>query len=163
MNVEETFTKRSVDKILLGKVEQWKSNMLYVCGECDGDSAAQKALMQLNCNKGPYSIPVVKEHCVNHVAKRLGTRQRKLKSEYVEVKKTKTGTTRRMSRLGEKNKPTDSVIDYLVKHYGNSIRRNKGKTVDSLRKDILATIFHCTSTNDKPQHHLYCPQGKKSW
>lgn len=106
MNVEETFTKRSVDKILLGRVEQWKSNMLCLWGRSeklkmryttfigDGDSASHKALMQLNCNKGPYSIPVVKEHCVNHVAKRLGTRLRKLKSEYVEVKKTKTGTTR---------------------------------------------------------------------
>lgn len=69
-----------------------------------------------------------------------------------------------MSRLGGGgNKLTDSVIACLAKHYGNNIRRNKGKTVNSLRKDILAIIFHCTSTDDKPQHHLYCLQGKESW
>lgn len=31
-----------------------------------------------------------------------------------------------------------------------------------MRKDIQSTYYHCSSTDDKPQHHL-CPVGKDSW
>lgn len=45
----------------------------------DGDSSAYTAVTQMNNGGGPYSVKVVKEVCVNHVKKRMGTRLCKLK------------------------------------------------------------------------------------
>lgn len=34
--------------------------------------------------------------------------------------------------------------------------------MEELKKDIRATFFHCTSTDENPRHSL-CPVGEKSW
>lgn len=49
----------------------------------DGDSSAYSAICALNNGNGPYGqeFPVVKEECINHVSKRLGTRLRTLKKK----------------------------------------------------------------------------------
>lgn len=54
-----------------------KLGMKYRTFIGDGDSKAFDAVVAMN----PYDTPVVKEECVNHVGKRLGTRLRKLKAE----------------------------------------------------------------------------------
>lgn len=59
----------------------------------DGDSSTYKAVKDLN----PYDVPGVKEECVNHVSKRLGTRLRKLKKELSTSITTKTGKEVRRS------------------------------------------------------------------
>lgn len=44
----------------------------------------------MNDGKGPYSgIKIVKEECINHVQKRMGTRLRKLREELKEGEKKK--------------------------------------------------------------------------
>lgn len=58
----------------------------------DGDSSAYNGVVRMNDGKGPYeTTQVEKQECLNHVGKRLGTRLRKLKTENVELKKTKKG------------------------------------------------------------------------
>lgn len=63
----------------------------------DGDSSAFNTVSALNDGKGPYNVTVIKEECVNHVSKRLGTRLHKLKKEQVTVTTTKTGKVMRRS------------------------------------------------------------------
>ncbi|GFS47282.1 uncharacterized protein TNCV_4862571 [Trichonephila clavipes] len=46
-------------------------------------------------------------------------------------------------------------------YYTNAIRKNKGD-VEALKTAIYATLFHCTSTDQKPQHKK-CPSGIDSW
>ncbi|KAA0187431.1 hypothetical protein HAZT_HAZT009259 [Hyalella azteca] len=41
----------------------------YVTFLSDGDSAAYKAVTELNDGAGPYDVPVEKEECINHVSK----------------------------------------------------------------------------------------------
>lgn len=49
----------------------------------DGDSSACNNLCKLNGRKGPYTVPVAKEECVNHVSKRIGTRMHKIKKKHM--------------------------------------------------------------------------------
>jgi len=81
------------------------------------------------------------------VQKRLGRQLRQL------VKKTKG--------LGGKGKLTGKLIDELSVYYGLAIRRNT-RSVEEMKKEIWATLFHKLSTDRKPQHEK-CPEGADSW
>ena len=85
---------------------------------------------------------------MGHVQKRLGTALRKLKKE--------------TKGLGGKGKLTDSMIDKLHNYYGIAIRSNSGN-LKSMKRDILASLWHCASTVRRPFHNAYCPPGKGSW
>ncbi|EFN81405.1 hypothetical protein EAI_00125, partial [Harpegnathos saltator] len=74
--------------------------------------------------------------CVNHVAKRMGTRLRN-------IKKTTKG-------LGGKGKLTASVIKDLTIYYGLAIRRHSD-SLENMRKAIWATYLHKCSTDENPQ------------
>ena len=63
----------------------------------DADSSTYNTITALNGGRGPYSVPVIKEECINHVSKRLGTRLRKLKKDLRVAKETKTEKTRLVS------------------------------------------------------------------
>ncbi|KAJ8680296.1 hypothetical protein QAD02_016083 [Eretmocerus hayati] len=115
----------------------------------DGDAKVHKHL----CEVQPYSVPISKEECLNHVAKRLTTGLRQV----VAVSKSQ-GIT-----LGGKAKGalTNNVITKLGSFYRSAIVRNK-KNVNQMQKDILATLSHCSSTDENPNHSK-CPKGKSSW
>ncbi|XP_031785958.1 uncharacterized protein LOC116417356 [Nasonia vitripennis] len=100
-----------------------------------------------------YSDPLAKEECINHVAKRLSTALR----EIVKSAKAK-GIT-----LGGKSAGalTNKVIGTLAGYYWNAIVRNKNNVWD-MQKQIMATLYYCSSTDKKHNHSLY-PQGKQSW
>ncbi|XP_011883932.1 PREDICTED: uncharacterized protein LOC105571069, partial [Vollenhovia emeryi] len=63
--------------------------------------------------------------------------------------------------LGGKGKLTGKLIEELSVYYGLAIRRNKD-SVESMRKEIWATLYHKVSTDSHPQHH-FCPTGEDSW
>lgn len=129
--------------------------MRYLKFVGDGDSSAFRAVTNLQ----PYDdANVVKEECINHISKRLGTRLRKLREETRE----ETSSGRKRTTIGGKNKLTDKVIDKLTFYYGQAIRRNIGGSIDAVQKDILASYYHCTSTDSSPQHQ-HCPAGRDSW
>ena len=133
--------------------------MRYTTLVSDGDSSSFNALQEDNVYDG---YAVVKEECVNHVAKRMGTRLRKLKKECTNEKVSKSGKKYRSSILGGKGKLTDNVINSLSSYYGKAIRDNQDKDVESMRKACLSGFKHVTSTNEQPDHD-YCPQGSDSY
>jgi len=110
----------------------------------DGDSKTFKGIMDANPYEG---LIVKKKECIAHVQKRMGTRLRNLK------KTTKS--------LGGKGKLTGKLIDDLTMYYGLSIRRNT-HSLEEMRKEIWATLYHKLSTDEKPQHDN-CPSGVDSW
>ncbi|EFN77635.1 hypothetical protein EAI_00059, partial [Harpegnathos saltator] len=60
-----------------------------------------------------------------------------------------------------KGKLTGKLIDDLSKYYGLAIRRNPN-SIEGMKNDIWATLFHKLSTDEKPQHEK-CPPGEDSW
>ncbi|XP_069956744.1 uncharacterized protein [Cherax quadricarinatus] len=129
----------------------------------DGDSSTYKTIVDLNDGEGPYpGVNVEKEECINHYAKRLKNRLTNLvKSQYVE-KELKTGRKRKEFAMKKKGMLTDSVIDKLAQYFQKNLREKIGHGVEDMRNCIMASFFHCSSTDEKPQHHL-CPTGDKSW
>lgn len=130
----------------------------------DGDSSAFRKLIE---GGGPYGseYPVDKQECINHFAKRLGTRQRNLRERFTEQRKTKAGKIRYYKLLGGRGKLSDSTIGHMVRYMGSAVRRAKfykENPTEMLRRDIMATLSHITSTDDKPDHDQ-CPKGEKSW
>lgn len=140
-----------------GAVRIWErsvatNKMRYVKFVGDGDSSAFRAVTALQ----PYGdTNVEKEECVNHISKRLGSRLRKLREETRE----ETASGRKRTVIGGKNKLTDKVIDKLTFYYGQAIRRNISGTVEEMQKDIMASYYHCSSTDSEPRHEQ-CPPGK---
>lgn len=110
----------------------------------DGDSKTFKAILDVN----PYGedFTVIKNECISHVAKRMGTRLRNVKKEH---------------KLGGKGKLTDSLIKKLTTYYSLAIRRNIN-SVEDMKKGILSTYYHMCSTG-KNSRHEYCPLGADSW
>ena len=53
------------------------------------------------------------------------------------------------------------MIDKLQNYYGITIRSSSGNL--SMKKDILASLWHCASTDSNPFHSAYCPPGEDSW
>ena len=118
-------------------------NFRYTTLLSECDSQKPKHLCDLNVYP---AVPINKEECVNHVAKRMGTALRKLASEG-----KKAGTT-----LG--GRLTQATITKLT---GYSIRSHPGDTV-AMRHAVFATFFHAASTDEEP-HHNHCPVGRDSW
>ncbi|XP_025160980.1 uncharacterized protein LOC112589971 [Harpegnathos saltator] len=110
----------------------------------DGDSKTFKGIL----NAEPYeNFTIQKKECIDHVQKRMGTRLRNLKKE--------------VKDLGRKGKLTGKLIDELSMYYGLAIRRNQN-SIEKMRNEIWATLYHKLSTNEKPQHGK-CPSGESSW
>ena len=55
----------------------------------------------------------------------------------------------------------EATIETLSNYYGKAIRNNV-RNVQEIEKAIYATIYHCASTDNNPQHQ-YCPLGPNSW
>lgn len=63
--------------------------------------------------------------------------------------------------LGGKGKLTAKLIDDLSKYYGLAIRRNT-TSIEGIKNDICATLYHKLSTSENPQHDK-CPSREDSW
>ena len=134
--------------------------MRYTTFISDGDSSAYTAVRD-ECPYGDEK-PIEKQECVNHVTKRLTSRLSMLKQTTTTPKETKTGKILQMSRLGGKNKLTQKTVECLTQYFGNNIRQNKGKTVETMRKCIFASYNHVTSSDEYPMHDD-CPPGPSSY
>ncbi|XP_075722123.1 uncharacterized protein LOC142765273 [Rhipicephalus microplus] len=122
-----------------------KHNLRYTTLVSDGDSATFSALVQENV----YGlVPISKEECLNHVQKRMGTALRNL------VQKSDKA-------LGGKGRLTKALIDKLTDYYGWALRNNSDD-VAAMRRAVMASYHHVTSTDEEPHHDL-CPEGADSW
>lgn len=132
----------------------WKRSMQlgfrYTTMLSDGDS---KTFNYLSESKVYGDVNIVKEECINHVSKRLGTGLREV------VKKSKAkGITLGGKKHGSLKEET---IKKLTNYYQNAIIKNKGD-VHKMKTAIYATLFHAISNDKKPQHSK-CPEGPDSW
>lgn len=130
------------------------SNFRYLRMVSDGDAKTISALTSLD----PYQGQIVqKEECVNHVSKRLGTALRQAVQKSKAEKQSIGGRGPGML--------TDVKIKKLTHYYGLAVRRYTGTTVEDMRKGILASLLHCTAT-DELASHKYCPdstEALESW
>lgn len=103
--------------------KMWRSlshGMRYINFISDGDSSSFLAVKALNDNDGPYGRDLqVKEECVNHVAKRLGTGLRNIKQTAFQAVQ---GGAKRRKTLGGRNRLTDNVIDRLQYYFHVAVR-----------------------------------------
>jgi hypothetical protein len=120
-------------------------------GDCKGHLAVTKA--------DPYKgKKVEKLECINHVAKRMGTRLRNLvtKNRYTKCKDGKS--------LGGKGRLTEKLINKLQGYYAQAIREIVAEegTIEQKYQKLVKTIwrayYHHSSTDKNPHHHS-CPPG----
>lgn len=141
MNTAYILWKRSISEC----------KMRYTTILSDGDA---KTYQHLN-EKKVYGKDVViqKEECVNHVSKHLGTALRNKVKEYRAKGVTLGG--RKPGNL------TEATIVKLQNFYRKAVVDN-APDVQKMKSSILATLFHCMSTDSKPMH-TKCPEGTTSW
>lgn len=127
-------------------------NLRYKVMVSDGDASTYKSLLEINSNEGPYGLShkIVKEECKNHLHKRMGSRLFALKRSMTEMRETATGKVQSRGTL----EMTDSTIKSLQQYYLAAVKRHSGGSWKDLKIDIMSTYFHCTSTDEKPQHSM---------
>ncbi|GFU50996.1 uncharacterized protein TNCV_4461891 [Trichonephila clavipes] len=116
----------------------------------DGDS---KSFLELKERNVYGSETQIKKRRMYQPCKRLGTALRQTVKDW-RVKGVTLGGKKRGSLKEE-------TIKKLTRYYTNAIRKNKGD-VEVMKNAIYATLFHCMSTDQKPQHKK-CPSGIDSW
>ena len=119
----------------------------------DGDSSAYTSVTKMNDGEGPYSVKVVKEECVNHVKKRMGTRLRKLKEQLKEETVTKTGKVIKRSAISGKHQLTDKQIDAFQRYYGKAIKDRVGTDVLTMKLKLMSGFWHSISRDGEGNHH----------
>lgn len=154
-NCQKNFDGSSCSMEMCAALAIWnrsvKHNMRYTTVLSDGDAKTYQQLVK-NSVYGP-NVSIEKEECINHVAKRLGTALRNKVKEWRSKGVTLGGRKRGNLK--------DETITKLQNFYQKAIKDN-APDIQSMRNSIFATLYHCMSTDKKPQHNK-CPKGIKSW
>ena len=138
-----TMFKRSVDSYKLR----------YTGYIGDGDTKAHQSVV----NAKPYGdVEIQKLECIGHVQKRLGSRLRNLVKD-MRGKKLSDGKP-----LSGKGRLTLKAINKLQNYYGMSIRQNLS-SLYSMKKSIVAMLFHCSEHDNFDDQHKFCPRNQESW
>ena len=141
----------------LGLVQLFKNSLDYKLRYkhfvSDEDSSTLASLMK----EKPYGedCEIVKEDCIGHIQKRMGSALHRLVVEY---KGKFLSDSKKISGTG---RLTKKVIDKLQNYYGMAIRSNVGD-LRGMMMAVQATLHHMTSTDDRPVHHM-CPEGENFW
>lgn len=125
-------------------------NMRYTAMLSDGDSKTFINLSKQNIYSG---INIIKEECINHVAKRLCTALKNKVKEYRIKGECLSGR--------KKGNLTEETIAKLGSYYRKAIKEN-APDIPKMKTAIFASLYHTISTNKKPQHQK-CPIGEESW
>ena len=126
-----------------------KHQFRYINVLSDGDSKAYDAIRSLE----PYGKEkaIIKEDCINHVAKRMGTALRNIVTASKVMKKPIAG----------KGKLTQQKIAKIQNYYGRAIKDNCSDA-ELCKRRIMAILLHMSSTDQNPKH-FHCPPGPNSW
>ena len=111
----------------------------------DGDTKTFDHLTELNIYGDEHGI--TKEECVNHVAKRMGTALRKVRTTASKTKGITLGG-RGHGRL------TDPIIGELTTYYGKAIRNNIGDA-EAMETAVEATLLHVQSIIYVPMESIH--------
>ena len=130
-----------------------KYNIRYAHYIGDSDTGSFKKVLESK----PYGNDLMpcKLEGVGHAQKRLGTRFRKLRDD-MKGKKLDDGK----GILG-KGRLTDKIINKMQNYCGMAISQNtlssqnndKEKALYSMKKSVLATLWHCTDMPDNQERH----------
>ena len=128
-----------------------KCKFRYTTVVSDGDSKAFTSVS----NMKPYGedVEILKEECMNHASKRVGKALRDFVQQKSRERKGVSG-----KKLGSL---TGKVIGKLQDYYFYAILYNL-ENLEDMKRAIFASLYHCSSTDDAPTHHL-CPPGDESW
>ncbi|XP_065051289.1 uncharacterized protein LOC135680963 [Rhopilema esculentum] len=124
----------------------------------DGDSSTFGKVKEALQVKYGDDYSVLKEECVGHVQKRIGTSlreyKRRMKKEMLPDGKP----------VGGKGRLTKAAIDSIQNYYGLAIRRNSGNK-DGMKNSIMAIQHHMVKSEklSLAQQHQYCPQDEATW
>ena len=101
---------------------------------------------------------VVKEECVGHVQKRMGSGLREYKHKKRGIKLSDGKTA------GGKGRLTDVIIDKIQNYYGEAIRNNSGD-LNSMKNAIWAIYNHMIIADklSLDEQHSLCPKAINSW
>ena len=58
---------------------------------------------------------------------------------------------------------TDKMITKLQNYFGIAIRACTGKTIEIMKRDIGAALYHCCQFDNDEQRHMFCPKTSLSW
>ena len=135
-----------------------KQGLKYTTYVGDGDSSSYREVADAMFRQFGEEYLVVKEDCVGHIQKRMGTSLRKYKSQK-KGSKLQDGFS-----VGGRGRLSDAVIDTFQNHYGSAIRKNS-QDINEMQKAILAIFYHSIlgKNEDLLQQHRFCPQGSESW
>ena len=135
-----------------------KHNLKYTTYVGDGDSSSFGEVAEALFNKYGSEYHIVKEDCIGHIQKRMGSNLRNYKNKSKGNKLPDGGS------IGGQGRLTDAVIDSMQNYYGNAIRRNQGN-ITSVKHSIWAIYFHMIAgENDTLAYqHRLCPSGANSW
>ena len=137
-----------------------KHNLQYTEYLGDGDSKSYKEV----CDADPYGKPIAKLECIGHIQKRVGRKLRNMKGDGLFKDLYDSDDD---SGTGKKKKKklylTDKIINKLQNYYGIAVRACTGRTVEEMKCDIGAALYHCSEVDTDDQRHMFCPKTEMSW
>ena len=130
-----------------------KRSLMYNIFVGDGDSDCF-GKVSVECAKLGIGYEIIKEECVGHIQKRLGTALRELKRKLRGIKLADGKT------VGGRNRLTDHIIDKMQNFYGEAIRANSGN-LQAMKNAIWAIFYHMIRSDDSSlsEQHKYCPHN----
>ncbi|XP_065062199.1 LOW QUALITY PROTEIN: uncharacterized protein LOC135689025 [Rhopilema esculentum] len=135
-----------------------KRHLKYTTYIGDGDSNSFGKVKAAKQDKYGDRYPIVKEDCVGHIQKRMGTALRSYKKGKKGMKLSDGKT------VGGKARLTDLVIDKIQGYYGKAIRSNKNN-LEGMHRAVWAIFCHTIANSNESleQQHRYCPQASDTW
>ena len=133
-------------------------NLKYTTFVGDGDSGCYGAVSKKCHEKYGDNYTVVKEECVGHVQKRMGSGLREFKRKKKGFKLSDNKT------VGGRNRLTDKIIDKMQNYYGQAIRNNIGD-LEGMKKSISAIFKHMIRKDNETleEQHSDCPKEEGTW
>ena len=129
-----------------------KHELMYSTFVGDGDSDCFGSVKEA-CEKFSHEYIVVKEECIGHVQKRLGSALREYKRK-MRGQKLSDGKS-----VGGRKRLTDHQIDRMQNFYGEAIRNNPGD-LEKMKSSISAILSHMVIQSHIPlkDQHAHCPR-----
>ena len=147
--------------IFSSSIEKYSIPYAHYIG--DGDTESFKKYV----DSKPYGddLKPIKLEYVGHVQKCLGTRLRKLRND-MKGKVLSDG-----KRINGKGRLTDKISNKMQNYFGMASRQNtaaawnndRATTFYSMKKEVLAVLWHCTDLPGIGDRHKFCPRQQDSW
>ena len=112
-----------------------KHNLKHSVYVGDGGSSSFGAVKEAVREKHGDTYEIIKEDCIGHIQKRIGSALRSYKNRRRGTKLTNGKSTGGHGRL------TDAVCDRFQTYYGYAIRNKKGN-IDKITNAIWAIFYH---------------------